>query len=106
MKPPRGPIVAALRTTILNPHRPRATRFLHLSDYQQPGIAKRARAMSILEKLTLPEIRELIECKDCDTLREVLSDWQPEDVADLFNDLHPEEDIIVISALDPELAAR
>jgi magnesium transporter len=62
--------------------------------------------MSILEKLTLPEIRELIECKDCDTLREVLADWMPQDVADLLNDLEPGEDALVLAALDPELAAR
>jgi magnesium transporter len=62
--------------------------------------------MSILEKLTLPEIRELVECRDCDTLREVLADWLPEDIADLFDDLLPEEDMIVLESLDPEKAAR
>ncbi|HEX4412406.1 MAG TPA: magnesium transporter [Lacipirellulaceae bacterium] len=62
--------------------------------------------MSILEKLTLPEIRELIQGKDCGTLREVLADWMPQDVADLLNDLAPGEDAVVLAALDPELAAR
>jgi magnesium transporter len=62
--------------------------------------------MSILEKLTLPEIRELIESRDCDTLREVLADWMPQDIADLLNDLEPGEDALVLAALDPELAAR
>src|SRR3954471_11000281 len=62
--------------------------------------------MSILQKLTLPEIRELIECRDCDTLREVLADWMPQDVADLLNDLEPGEDALVLAALDPEQAAR
>jgi magnesium transporter len=62
--------------------------------------------MSILEKLTLPEIRELVECRDCETLREVLADWLPEDIADLFDDLLPEEDMIVLESLDPEKAAR
>src|SRR5262245_2291904 len=62
--------------------------------------------MSILEKLTLPEIRELIECRDCQTLREVLNDWMAEDIADLFDDLLPEEDVIVLESLDPEKAAR
>ena len=46
--------------------------------------------MSILEKLTLPEIRELIECNDRDTLREVVNDWLPEDIADLLDDLSAE----------------
>ncbi len=62
--------------------------------------------MSILEKLTLPEIRELIHERDCDTLREVLADWMPQDVADLLNDLEPGEDALVLAALDPEQAAR
>src|SRR5690348_16108487 len=70
----------------------------HDSDGGQP--------MSILEKLTLPEIRELLECRDCEPLREVLADWLPEDIADLFDDLDPSEDVIVLEALDPEKAAR
>jgi magnesium transporter len=62
--------------------------------------------MSILEKLTLPEIRELVECRDCETLREVLNDWMPEDIADLFDDLEPQEDVVILEALEPEKAAR
>jgi magnesium transporter len=62
--------------------------------------------MSILEKLTLPEIRELVECRDSETLREILGDWMPEDVADLLDDLHPEEDLVVLESLEPEKAAR
>src|SRR3954471_9979192 len=62
--------------------------------------------MSILEKLTLPEIRELIEGKDRETLREVVNDWMPEDIADLLDDLSPEEDMVVLESLDPEKAAR
>ena len=62
--------------------------------------------MTILEKLTLPEIRELVECRDCETLREVLNDWLPEDIADLFDDLEPQEDVIILEALEPEKAAR
>src|SRR6476620_4914496 len=62
--------------------------------------------MSILEKLTLPEIRELVECRDCETLREVLNDWMAEDIADLFDDLEPQEDVVILEALEPEKAAR
>ncbi len=62
--------------------------------------------MSILEKLTLPEIRELIEVNDRGTLREVVNDWMPEDIADLLDDLSPEEDMVVLESLDPEKAAR
>jgi magnesium transporter len=62
--------------------------------------------MSILEKLTLPEMRELIECNDRETLREVVNDWMPEDIADLLDDLSAEEDVVVLESLDPEKAAR
>src|SRR3954447_20313474 len=62
--------------------------------------------MSILEKLTLPEIRELIDGNDRETLREVVNDWIPEDIADLLDDLSPEEDMVVLESLDPEKAAR
>ena len=62
--------------------------------------------MSILEKLTLPEIRELIECNDRDTLREVVNDWLPEDIADLLDDLSAEEEVVLLESLDPEKAAR
>ncbi len=36
--------------------------------------------MSMLEKLVLPEIRELIVSKDVTTLHEVLSEWIPPDL--------------------------
>ncbi len=62
--------------------------------------------MSILEKLTLPEIRELIECNDRETLRDVVNDWLPEDIADLLDDLSAEEEIVLLESLDPEKAAR
>jgi magnesium transporter len=62
--------------------------------------------MSILEKLTLPEIRELIEAHDADTLRDVLNRWLPEDLGDLLTDLSAEENLTVLSALDAEPAAR
>jgi magnesium transporter len=62
--------------------------------------------MSELEKLTLPEIRELIEANDSQCLREVLTDWQPQDTADLLEDLAPTEQEFVLAALEPEKAAR
>ncbi len=37
--------------------------------------------MTILEKLLLPEIRELIHSKDLDILRDVLNRWLPADLA-------------------------
>jgi magnesium transporter len=62
--------------------------------------------MSILEKLTLPEIRELVEERDAQTLREVLNNWMPADLGDLLEDLTPEESVVVLDAIEPELAAR
>ncbi len=62
--------------------------------------------MSILEKLTLPDIRELIEERDAVTLREVLNHWMPADLGDLLEDLTPEESLVVLEALNPELAAQ
>ena len=41
----------------------------------------------MLTKLMLPEIRELIETRDGQTLSEALDMWQPADIAELFADL-------------------
>jgi magnesium transporter len=62
--------------------------------------------MSLLEKLTLPEIRELIEAGDVETLRDVLGRWFPEDLGDLLTDLTPDEALDVLMALANEPAAR
>lgn len=62
--------------------------------------------MTTLEKLALPEIRELIHDKDLATLRECLNRWLPADIADLLADLGPFEDVVAFQCLDPELAAK
>jgi magnesium transporter len=62
--------------------------------------------VSILEKLTLPEIRELIADGDARTLRDVLNHWMPADLGDLLEDLPAEESAAALAALDAELAAR
>ncbi len=61
--------------------------------------------MSMLEKLVLPEIRELIDAKDVGTLREILSDWIPPDLGALVEDLEPEEQAFVFRAMSKESAA-
>jgi len=61
--------------------------------------------MTMLEKLLLPEVRELIHDKDLDTLREALNRWLPADIADLLGDLGPYEDIVAFQVLEPELGA-
>lgn len=61
--------------------------------------------MTQLEKLLLPEIRELIHHQDVETLRETLNRWEPADIAALLDDLTAHEDIAAFSALEPKLAA-
>jgi magnesium transporter len=61
--------------------------------------------MTMLEKLLLPEIRELIENCDLDQLREVLNRWYPPDIADLVGDLDSQQDIVAFQCLTPENAA-
>ena len=46
----------------------------------------------MLGKLMLPEIRELIEARDGQTLSEVLDMWQPADIAELFADLNDDDE--------------
>jgi magnesium transporter len=65
-----------------------------------------SRAMSMLEKLVLPEIRELIKARDLDTLQDILSDWIPPDLAALISDLEPDEQAVAFRALDRAAAAH
>jgi undecaprenyl-diphosphatase len=62
--------------------------------------------MTMLEKLALPEVRELTAEGDLATLREVLNRWLPADIADLPGDLSSKEDIIAFQCLTPVLATR
>jgi len=48
--------------------------------------------MTMLCKLMLPEIRELIETRDRQTLSEALDMWQPADIAELFSDLDDDDE--------------
>jgi magnesium transporter len=61
--------------------------------------------MSMLEKLVLPEIRELMDAKDVDTLGDILSEWIPPDLGALIEDLEPEEQAFVFRVLEKEAAA-
>jgi magnesium transporter len=62
--------------------------------------------MTMLEKLLLPEMRELIQDRELETLREALNRWLPVDLADLFADLEHDEIIVAFQCLDPTLAAE
>lgn len=59
----------------------------------------------MLGKLALPEIRELIDAGDFDTLAEVLNRWLPADLAELQAELQPPEQVSILKHLTPPLAA-
>ena len=60
---------------------------------------------SILGKLILPEIRELIESGDFATLGDVLNDYLPADLASIVVGLPADEQPLIIDALRPRHAA-
>jgi magnesium transporter len=60
----------------------------------------------MLEKLLLPEIRELIANKDEETLRETLNRWQPSEVVELFESLSDDEDVAGMHMLRGPQRAR
>jgi magnesium transporter len=59
----------------------------------------------MLGKLALPEIRELIETHDDETLREVVNRWLSADLADLVSALPTNEQVHVLRLISPNLAA-
>ena len=60
----------------------------------------------MLGKLVLPEIRELIELGDDDTLRDVVNRWHPADLGQVASQLSPAEQLRVMRLLEPRLAAE
>jgi magnesium transporter len=60
----------------------------------------------MLGKLVLPEIRELIELGDDDTLRDVVNRWHPADLGQLVSQLSLNEQLRVMRQLQPQLAAE
>ncbi len=59
----------------------------------------------MIEKLALPEIRELIEVNDLTTLGDVLNDWFPADLAALAQHLDEPEQLKFFRALKAPVAA-
>ncbi|HOV92108.1 MAG TPA: magnesium transporter [Candidatus Kapabacteria bacterium] len=55
-------------------------------------------------QLMQPEILDLIEKRDLPTLKSVLQDWSPIDIADLLNDLPLNERAIIFRILPKEIA--
>ncbi|MFO0959797.1 MAG: magnesium transporter [Isosphaeraceae bacterium] len=59
----------------------------------------------MIEKLALPEIRELIEKRDAATLAEVVNEWLPPDIAGLVASLDDDEQDFLFRALEPHRAS-
>lgn len=60
----------------------------------------------MLGHLLLPEIQEMVRNGDFAGLRDVLSDWQPADIADLITDLPPGDRAIIFRILPRPIAAE
>jgi len=63
------------------------------------------KGLKMLSKLLQPEIKSLIAERKLSTLKEILSDWTPADIADLIVDLSEQEPVIIFRLLSNELAA-
>jgi magnesium transporter len=59
----------------------------------------------MLSQLLQPEIRALIDERNLSTLKEVLSDWTPADIAELMSELPEHEQVLIFRLLPNELAA-
>src|SRR5262245_38034850 len=59
----------------------------------------------MMDKLALPEIRELLANHQHEILSEVLNRWPPADVAGLFDRLSDGEDVHLLRTLESRLAA-
>jgi len=59
----------------------------------------------MLSQLLQPEIRALLDARDLGTLKEVLSDWTPADIAELISDLPEHEQALIFRILPRDLAA-
>ena len=53
----------------------------------------------------IDNVKHLIEQKDADTVKGLLIDLHPADIAELCNDLNPEEAKFIYRLLDNEIAA-
>ncbi|MFO7447001.1 MAG: magnesium transporter [Ignavibacteriaceae bacterium] len=60
----------------------------------------------MLSQLLKPEITALIDERNLSTLKEILSDWSPADIAELMSELPENEQVIVFRLLNPELATE
>ena len=59
----------------------------------------------MLSRLLQPEIRSLLDARDFSTLKEVLSEWSPTDVAELISEFPESEQALIFRILPRDLAA-
>ena len=59
----------------------------------------------MLSRLLQPEIRSLLDARDFSTLKEILSEWSPTDVAELISELPESEQALIFRILPRDLAA-
>ncbi|MDZ7374490.1 MAG: magnesium transporter [candidate division KSB1 bacterium] len=57
-------------------------------------------------KLLMPEIKEAIRKRDWDTLTDVVSSWEPIDIADLLTEIELEDALTLFRLLPPELQSE
>ncbi len=57
-------------------------------------------------RLIAPEIEELIAARDFTTIRDVVLDWEPVELADLLADLREESRVVVFRLLPKDIAAE
>ncbi|HPP67349.1 MAG TPA: magnesium transporter, partial [bacterium] len=60
----------------------------------------------MLRELLSPEIKELVECKNWRVLKDILSEWAPQDIVDLIHNVDEDEGIIIFRILPRELSAE
>ena len=60
----------------------------------------------VIGNLLQPELRELIEKRNFAQLREILCDFPPPDIAEIFTDLKPDEEAVLLRILPRQLAAE
>jgi magnesium transporter len=60
----------------------------------------------MLSRLLQPEIRALIVERDLSTLKEILNDWDPTDIADLLTELPDNEKVIVFRLLHTDASTE
>ena len=60
----------------------------------------------MIEKLILPEIRELIEAGDLTTLGDVMNRWLPADLAGVVANLSEEEALKIVRLVEPPLSSE